>query len=73
MSAVGRAVAARLQYLRRELEIAEREARREPLDVSVLPSDQRAPFEAVNRGIKDAHAAIPKIRAEIEELEAWQR
>jgi hypothetical protein len=72
MSAVNRAVSTRLQYLRRELEIAEREAQREPLDVSVLPSDQRAPFEAVNREINDARAAIPKIRAEIEELKAWQ-
>lgn len=70
MSAVDRAVSSRLQYLRRELEIAEREAAREPFDVGFLPPDQREPFESANRGIQAARGVIPLIRAEIEELGA---
>jgi hypothetical protein len=62
-----------LYYLRRELEIAERESQRKPLDVDFLPLDQRAPFEAANREIKAARAAIPEIRAEIAELESNPR
>jgi hypothetical protein len=73
MSAVEQAVEDRLRYLRRELEIAEREAQREPLDVTMLPPDQRAPFDAVNREIRAASVAIPAIRAEIAELEAWHQ
>jgi hypothetical protein len=59
----------RLTYLRRELEIAEREAAREPLDVSFLPADQRVPFESANAETAAARDAIPRLRAEIAELE----
>jgi hypothetical protein len=71
MSAVKKAVAGRLSYLRRELEIAERESGREPFDVSFLPIGQREPFEVVNAEIEAARNAAPVIRAEIEELTIW--
>lgn len=69
MSAIERAIQARLSYLRRELEIAEREARRLPIPVGILRPEDRAPFEAVNREIEAARQAVPIIRAEIAELE----
>jgi hypothetical protein len=72
VSAVKKAVADRLSYLRRELEIAERESGREPFDVSFLPIGQREPFEVVNAGIEAARHAVPLIRAEIEELTDWR-
>lgn len=72
MSAVDRAVQSRLSYLRRELEIAEREAAREPFDVGFLPANQREPFDLANRGIEAARDAIPRIEAEIRELSEWR-
>lgn len=70
MNAVERAIASRLSYLRRELEIAEREAARDPLNVAMLRPEDRAPFEAANREIEAARQLIPMLRAEIAELDA---
>lgn len=69
MTALERAVRDRLRCLRRELEIAEREAAREPLDASFLPADQREPFDLANAEISAARIVIPYLRAEIAELE----